>query len=729
MRVLVAVSPAADGSYETDGAYEVEVWPNPDEGEPIDPYRMDRLGIEHAEGDFAELLTRFEDEALQEGDVKALGRHLFDSLLGQEVWEKIADAASQWEGNTIELALSWSSGEHDLHRLSWEAMHDGKDFLGAHPDFSVAITRVVADAADGVSPASVPAPARVLFVIGAKLDDPDIRPGAEVIGLLRDVERGEGAVNAAILDDATLPELEEKCRRFQPHVVHFVGHGELDEQGGGRLRLQSAEFDEADLVDGEKLLRAMGTAAELPLLVVMTGCDSAAAGEHMDSLAAELVKGGIPSVIGMAGKIYDPVCRLFSREFGRALNTGAPLVEAMTHGRRAGLRRQEVSAADDHAWALPSIYLAPNVPGDHAPVDAVNAAAIFARVSQYDLGDRPIFCGRRCLTDQFEQTLDRDEPLQVLIAYTEDRQQLGKTRLLHEFAGRALRAGHVVVMIDDRLPDRTTLPNSPLKLGVAMLRAITETRRRFGLTEIFESVVLAELGRACGTTPELNDIPPAQRTARLRAYLAECWSAEVDQEVFAAALRDALNADLAQLIEDARGLDDDSIDEHSQVVLILGGLGFWGTAAELLCRELLGPSGIEGSAEPIPVFATCSFAHVDGEFLKQASLESSGSKWIGYEQLRPFGEHEDTLAYQWILLHPWRNDEPGSEKVYAPDANPPKGEPPWHAPFKRHIRGIPGKFRDPTFYAIATTQQEHKVLVAADDDEILRAYAEMGGQS
>jgi len=701
----------------------VSIWLDSLTGEEIHRDPAGEFDLANLDGPLGDLLVRVETETLERGDVKSLGCHLFDLLLGQQVWERIKDVAKARGDQVIELALSWDSDLYDLHSLSWEAMHDGEDFLGVHSEFSVAVTRVVADAPRCPCPPSVLAPARVLFVVGADLDDPDIRPGAEVMGLLRDVERGQGAVNAAIIDNASLRRFEEKCRHFNPHIVHFVSHGELDGSGRGALALKHDDFDESELVVGERLMRAMRTAEELPLLVVLTGCDSAAAGEHMDSLASEMVREGIYTAIGMAGKVSDPVCRLFSRKFGHAINTGAPLVDAMTHGRRAGLQRQEERAADDHAWALPSIYLAPNVPTGYAPVNAVNTVATFARVKQYGLTSDPVFCGRRELTNLFDRVLDRGAPLEVLIAYTKDREKLGKTRLLHEFAGRALRAGHVVVMIDDRSPDKSRLPSSAVELAGAMLTAIVKTRERFGLPEIFRSAVLAALERARGVSLDLDAVPPEQKTSLLLTYLAEFKDVEIEEEAFGAGLRPAISSDLQKLIEDARDLDDESIDVDSQVVVVLGGLEHWGDACELLCRDLLSANGLGSVEAPVPVFATCSFANAGGTFLELASVEAKGLAWLRYEQLKALDEREDTLAYEWILLHPWRSDEPGSLEVYAPEAEPPEGEPPWEAPFQRHICGIPSRFGNSTFYAIATTLEEHGVLVAADDDEILRSYA------
>lgn len=685
--------------------------------------------LEVASGSFgplappADLARRFERSKLEPGDVKAFGSYLFQSLLG-DTWGEVTAAAAADGESAIELALSWPSADHELHRLPWETMHDGNVFLGAHPDFSVAVTRIVADAPEADCPQPVMAPVRVLFVLGAELDDPRIKAGAEVIGLIRGVERGRGAINHSILEDATLVKLEERCRQFEPHIVHFVSHGALDASGRGELQLRSGESDETGWASGERLLRALGEAERAPLLVVLTGCESAAAGDHMDSLAAELVQGGIPSVIGMAGRISDPVCRLFSREFGRALNTGLPLVEAMTEGRRAGLQRQEERAADDNAWALPSIYLAPCVPAGHAPVDAVGASAAFARIEQFKLGEGPIFCGHTQLLEQFDCLFDPGEPLNALVAFSRGEEKVGRTRLLHELAARALRAGHVVVMVDDRRRDPSLLPQTPLQLAVALTRSLIETSQRFGLEARPPRALLGLLEEATGVTFAPDPAEGVLSTSRTKARLVRCEDAEtVDEDLLVAALRDALSEDLERLAEQAREDEEAALPGHARVLVVLGGLGHWGSALELLLEEMVDANGLGSRQSPVPVLASCSLADPGGKYIEQAMQAARGSQWIAFEELKRLGENEETLACQWVLLHPWRSDVEGSETAYAPAAEAPEDAPAWEVPFKRLVKRLPGNLGHPFFYEVALMQAEHEVLVAADDDAVLRAYA------
>jgi len=739
VRVLIAVSATAEDAYTVEasltdpagillgsnrmGRLKEAPWVAPDVGHRPRPGDPHALLVNEMEAR-AQLVARLDAGRSQPGEVEAFGRYLFESLLGKQLWGKITDEVVARREGAVELALTWPADQSSLHRPCWEAMHDGAGFLSAHRDLAVAVTRVIADADEGPEPNRIQAPARVLFVLGSDLDDGEIRAGAEILGLLRDTERGKGAIDATVLQAATVDRLTEKCERLKPDIVHFVGHGRLSRAGQGQIELRKGEGELDGWTGGPELLEAMRAGGKLPTLTVLTGCDSAAAGAHMDSLAAELVKGGIPCVIGMAGKISDPVCRLFSRGFGSALNEGKPLLQALTDGRRAGLRRQAKAAADDIAWALPSVCLAPAMTAGYAPVNVKEASDVLRRFDEYGLMNEPVFCGRSKLGQLFDDLLDATEKLEVLVAYTPQREQLGKTRLLHEFAGRAVRAGHVVVLIDDWGSDASQLPSTPLQLGIEMLGAIARTRRLFRLSPPKESVLLQELERVKGAGAELDAVAGDEAWwARLESFRAECKEVELEEKGIGGSLRQALSADLTRLIDDARKSPDPSLDENSRVVVILGGIGKWGTATDLVAGSLFEANGLGSGEEHVPVFATCALPDAEVR-LTEAVERARHLEWIQYEKLEPFKEGEDTLVYHWVLLHPRAVEDVRQLPAYAPNFTCTEDEETWTRKFRSHIKGIPGRFEQPVFEAVVEDLHEKELLVEADDEDILAAYLE-----
>jgi hypothetical protein len=671
----------------------------------------------------------------ERGRVTLLGGHLFESLLGAVAWEQIKQTARENGTRKVELALSWPPGETRLHVPAWEAMHDGSEFLAGHHELTVAITRVLptreGDDGERAPVPSLMAPARVLFVIGSAARDPKIRAGMEVLGLLRGAERGPAGIDAKILESANVDDLEQACARFKPHIVHFVSHGRVSESEQGQLLLRGEKKEEDDWVGADRLLTALRSDGHAPTVAVLTGCLSAASGGHVDPLAAELVKRGIPVVLGMAGRISDRVCRLFLRRFGVALSQGEPLVDALTAGRRAGLQQQVAAAADDPAWALPSIYLDADVEAGLSLVDVGEASPVVARVREYKLDLEPVFCGRLEYIQLFDELLDEDRELNNLVVYTglQEAEKLGKTRLLHEFAGRALRRGHLVVWIDDRGEDISLLPRSYSQLAVEMLAAIHEARERFDLDVPAKSRLVGELSRVSEFELDLTGADsPRSRRDLLGAFVFECREGkeEIDGSRIAGALKGALAEDLTMLAAEARRRHPDTFGADHCVVAMFGSIGKWGEVTDLVCRTLLDVYGLGTAAEPVPVFATAAMADAP-EVLERGLDRARSSEGTRYEELGRLHGVEEILSYQTVLLLPskLRLGKRKPLSPYVPNYDK-QTEPSWEDELKDLLEGVPGHFRE-RLLIVAPLLARDKTLLEADEEDVMRNYLEAEG--
>ena len=668
--------------------------------------------------------------------VRSLGRVLFELALGAAAWKRIKEEATGRGAREVELAIALPFGGGLVHSLPWEAMHDGRVFLAVDSDLTVAITRILRNAGKGSGQKplpQMPAPARVLFVIGAESRDPEIRVGMDVLGMLRGAEHGPAGIDPQILEAASIESLEKACAHFKPHIIHFVSHGRI-KGGEGQLQLQGDNADEVDWVGAERLLRSLRLEdGHLPAVVLLTGCRSAAGGEHIDPLAAQLVQGGIPVALGMAGRISDRVCRLFARRFGVALSQGEPLVRALTAGRRAGLQQQAAAAADDPAWAMPSIYLDAEVPIDHSLVDVSNPSAVVSRVREYELSLEPVFCGRLQLIEQLDRLLDKEDKLNNLVVYTEGLrdERLGKTRLLHEFAGRALRRGHLVVRIDDLGVDISLLPRTYQQMAVEMLRAILETRERFDLDLPRRSLLVQEIERLSGISLDLSGADSSEyRRARLGAFISTCQKNldEIDAEI-GGSLKVLLAHDLTQLARDAREAHPTVLGPQHRVVVVLGGIGKWGEVTSLLCQSLLDVYGFGKESEPVPVLATGAMVDAP-EQLKRGLEKARSSDAISYEHLGRLEGEEEVLAYQTVLLHPSREQIGDLNPLppYVPNFEMSGDQKYWEDALREVIQGVPGNFGE-RLRLVAPWMAESGSLVLADEEDVMTGYLEEQGQS
>ena len=117
-------------------------------------------------------------------------------------------------------------------------------------------------------------------------------------------------------------------------ILYLVAHGALDRNHVPVLFLQDDE-GKARRVSGDDLARRVGELRDLPRLVVLASCESAATPEvglqsetsapvgPQSALAPRLAAAGVPAVIAMLGKIdMETVSELMPRFFGELVKDG-----------------------------------------------------------------------------------------------------------------------------------------------------------------------------------------------------------------------------------------------------------------------------------------------------------------------------------------------------------------------------------------------------------------------
>ena len=112
------------------------------------------------------------------------GRHLFDALLAPG-WAVLDSSPPADEPLVVQL--HWQPGP--LHRFAWELIHDGRYHLALRPAAPVVLVRL-AGSVRATPPATITRAPRVLFAVGCALNDGKVQAGAEVMGVLREIERG-----------------------------------------------------------------------------------------------------------------------------------------------------------------------------------------------------------------------------------------------------------------------------------------------------------------------------------------------------------------------------------------------------------------------------------------------------------------------------------------------------------------------------------------------------------
>jgi tetratricopeptide (TPR) repeat protein len=208
-----------------------------------------------------------------------------------------------------------------------------------------------------------------------------------------------------VAEDGSLDELRRRLMRRAYDVVHLTGHGTVTDQGP-RLVMEDATGDRDD-VSAEQLLKTLRAGRAMPRLLVISSCHSAEQRADLPSLAAELIQGGVPCVIGWTRPVFDDVATDAAEELYRRLCSGDLATEAVACARRELDRDDQGRPVPAHAWGTLEL-LATKVPGfaidpDETPVrDAAPAPGFVYRM----LGSR-----MRVLTEGF---VGRRRELQAL---------------------------------------------------------------------------------------------------------------------------------------------------------------------------------------------------------------------------------------------------------------------------------------------------------------------------
>jgi hypothetical protein len=682
-----------------------------------------------ATGETAAIAAAYRQVVGREGRrVQDFGRYLFDTLLGAANWAEIDAAAKQSGARHIELALCWADGERDLHRLNWEMMSTPDRFLAAGSDsFGVAITRVVAGTRD-TAPRALGVPPRVLFVVGTSLTDPEIRPAAELIGLMRRLRRRRRRIHSRLLEHASPDRLREAMDRFHPDVVHFICHGGFDVGGTPYLELEPDERDGPRRRPASQLLEYLECDGALPAIVVLSACHTAStpagrvvvqAGAHETApMATELIHGGIPVVLGMAGRVSDRICRLFTRGFGEALAEGEPLVTATAHARRVGF----ADGPPPHSsvdWGFPALFLAEGVSPDYRPVTATPddpAVVIDEWITGYELEDQPVFCGRdpfvHACSELFAKPGETVPRRQVLAIYVPPGgHRCGRTRLLQELAIQSLHDGHVPVLVK---PDRSKGPPTTVEqLGGAVLDAIARVRG--------ENVL--DLGRARGQLDLMRRLTPEEVCRDPGVDPEIAYQLESREAWTATAVRRAIQLDLERLQQDARAAHVLICRASGQVVLLLDEVEKYATALTDLFESMLNGFGLGSRRNPIPVVLTFALGSTTNDMLLPIAEQRFTKPWLHAMALEPFkGNGEDLLAYELVLLNPYKDLADGiADRAWAfnSDIDPDVRER-WQGIFRKRLRGLPDQLGSEVLYVLTELAQSDGFVVEADDESLLK---------
>jgi tetratricopeptide (TPR) repeat protein len=271
-----------------------------------------------------------------------------------KAWARIDDHAGRRFSIHVDATLEAGAPEGEVQAareaatlllgLPWEMLHDGEAYLfqGAKP---TRVRRRLPNTKQ-LDVAVVATPIRILLVTARPENEACgyIDHRASALPLVEATEALGGLVMIHLLSPPTLSalrdELDRARREREPyHVVHFDGHGVYDRHAG----LGGLCFEDPKAVGQlEKRGHVTIYTNELgPLLknhriplVFLEACQSAQAEKASESVASELLKVGVASVVAMSHSVLVETARRFVEVFYAALARGARVGDAMLAGQR-----------------------------------------------------------------------------------------------------------------------------------------------------------------------------------------------------------------------------------------------------------------------------------------------------------------------------------------------------------------------------------------------------------
>ncbi|MES2125419.1 MAG: CHAT domain-containing protein [Gemmatimonadota bacterium] len=330
--------------------------------------------------------------ASPEGEsVSSFGKQLFEALFVDQIqtaFRRSQDRARQErKGLRVRLRID----APDLSSLPWEFMYDQStgDYVCLSSETPL-VRYLQFDRAP--EELTVKPPITILAMVASPKDRPTLDAQREKDRMQQATAglQAAGLLQIEWLEGSTWRDLQQRLRRKDYHIFHFVGHGGFDPAAGEGILAFTDEAGNSQLLSATEVGRLLGDERSLRL-VVLNSC-LGARGNNTDifsSTSATLVRRGVPAVVAMQYEISDLAAIEFSRSLYEAIADGMPVDAAVAEARKA----ISVSSRNSVEWGTPVLHMrSPDgvlftidgpttsqlrATGTYrtAPVEAVNAAA------------------------------------------------------------------------------------------------------------------------------------------------------------------------------------------------------------------------------------------------------------------------------------------------------------------------------------------------------------------
>jgi len=303
------------------------------------------VGLDQDDPKLAQFRQQISAQQTSDQSFRALGAQLFEAIfpnqhrITYEINYQYAMEGTSDRNLRIQLRLP----DERMAQLPWECLYNQETSLWLAVDPSTPFSRYVD--ARIPPPIQTQPPLRLLIATAEPSSMPGVDADAEIAAVQRALTPllRDRLVDARVLPRATRRALQHVTEEFQPHLFHFVGHGQR--LGGTCGLVLQSDSGAAELLEVDALRDVLRQSRRLRV-AVLNACDTSGA-------AWALAKSGI-AAIGMTEKVRSEAAIPFCRSLYEGVTTASPL-DVATNRARFNVRLECGSNRRD--WCLPALFL------------------------------------------------------------------------------------------------------------------------------------------------------------------------------------------------------------------------------------------------------------------------------------------------------------------------------------------------------------------------------------
>lgn len=296
-----------------------------------------------------DLLTAWQESRLSNQEAQELGKVLYEWLFPAPLLDRLVASSTRLESQNQVLRLRLRIEPPELSRLPWELCWNAQDeFMALLPD--LAWVRYISEPF-APSELGTPTPIQLVIALASPADLPALDTDGEAAIILNSLKKVSDEVKVKVIPHTTWDLLQDALADGAD-VVHFVGHGSINESGEGYLAFEDDE-GALDAITAQRL-RVLFRGRDVKI-VVLNACQSAVAEgqEAIMAVAPSLVRSGIPAVIAQQAPVPDRLAQTFAKTLYEYLAKGKPLDEIITE-----MRIRAYGRAGNYAhWGIPVLFM------------------------------------------------------------------------------------------------------------------------------------------------------------------------------------------------------------------------------------------------------------------------------------------------------------------------------------------------------------------------------------